>query len=233
MSEQIAIERLHELLNRHGVGTYKHTAPEAVCLAFFDGKRWHDCWESVGGEVNVTFSMTPEQAIAATLGDSDATATRQGDATTATTLGDDEHTTALMTEFVRVLDERDTLRAKFEVSQSMGHAEYKRYTEENAKLQKQGARLFDKTLELADENAKLLKELEAEHALAETLGHYHEELSAQRTQLRQMVRDYERCSVHTDCAGCEYDGKPSEHCPYSSNFPDIDELHELGNEVDE
>ena len=63
-----ATERLRELLDERGVGSYTHEAPAAVCLAFFDGKRWHDCWESTGGEVNVTFSMTPAQAIAATLG---------------------------------------------------------------------------------------------------------------------------------------------------------------------
>ena len=63
-----ATERLRSMLDERGVGSYTHEAPAAVCLAFFDGKRWHDCWESTGGEVNVTFSMTPEQAIAATLG---------------------------------------------------------------------------------------------------------------------------------------------------------------------
>ena len=62
------IEELSRMLEERGVGAYKHEAPAAVCLAFFDGNRWHDCWESTGGEVNVTFSMTPEQAIAATLG---------------------------------------------------------------------------------------------------------------------------------------------------------------------
>lgn len=63
------IEKLSQLLDERGVGTYKHEVPEAICLAYFDGTRWHDCWESTGGEVNVTFSMTPEQAIAATLSD--------------------------------------------------------------------------------------------------------------------------------------------------------------------
>lgn len=63
-----AIEDLRRMLDEQGMGSYTHEAPAAVCLAFFDGKRWHDCWESTGGEVNVTFSMTPEQAIAAALG---------------------------------------------------------------------------------------------------------------------------------------------------------------------
>lgn len=63
-----ATDELRRMLEERGVGTYKHEAPAAVCLAFFDGNRWHDCWESLGGEVNVTFSMTPEQAVEATLG---------------------------------------------------------------------------------------------------------------------------------------------------------------------
>ena len=66
-----ATDELRTLLDERGVGSYTHEAPAAVCLAFFDGKRWHDCWESTGGEVNVTFSMTPEQVVAATLGAQD------------------------------------------------------------------------------------------------------------------------------------------------------------------
>ena len=63
------IDKLSQLLDECGVGTYKHEVPETICLAYFDGTRWHDCWESTGGEINVTFSMTPEQIVAATLGD--------------------------------------------------------------------------------------------------------------------------------------------------------------------
>ena len=61
-------EELCRLLDEQGLEWREHEAPAAECIAFFDGNGWHDCWESVGGEVNVTFSMTPEQAIAATLG---------------------------------------------------------------------------------------------------------------------------------------------------------------------
>ena len=63
-----ATEILCSLLEERGVEWREHEAPAAECIAFFDGNGWHDCWESVDGEVNVTFSMTPEQAIAATLG---------------------------------------------------------------------------------------------------------------------------------------------------------------------
>ena len=75
---------------------------------------------------------------------------------------------------------------------------------ENRKLREQGARLFDKTLELGTENAKL----------------------------RELVRDYEHCNMHADCDRCEYDGTTSTHCPLSPCVPDIDELRELGVEVD-
>ena len=66
--EMDVTEELCRLLDEQGLEWREHEAPAAECIAFFDGNGWHDCWESVGGEVNVTFSMTPEQAIAATLG---------------------------------------------------------------------------------------------------------------------------------------------------------------------
>lgn len=75
-----AIDEMLTLLKEQGFEHYKHEVPaEEDCVAFYDGNRWHDCWESVDGEVNVTFSMTPQEAIAATIGDTDATPTRQGD----------------------------------------------------------------------------------------------------------------------------------------------------------
>ena len=66
--EMDVTEELCRLLDEQGLEWREHEAPAAECIAFFDGNGWHDCWESVDGEVNVTFSMTPEQAIAATLG---------------------------------------------------------------------------------------------------------------------------------------------------------------------
>ena len=44
----------------------------------------------------------------------------------------------------------------------------------------------------------------------------------ENAKLRELVRDYERCTMHADCAGCEYDGKLSTHCPLSPCFPDAD-----------
>ena len=57
-------------------------------------------------------------------------------------------------------------------------------------------------------------------------------LQAENAKLRELVRDYERCTMHADCSRCEYDGKLSTHCPLSPCFPDADELRELGVEVD-
>lgn len=151
--------------------------------------------------------VTPEQAIAATVGDGD-------------------YTTALATEFVRVLEERDTLNAKLEVSQSMRHAEYERYTEENAKLQKQGARLFDKTLELADENTKLRERITTQK---QTVQAYRDEsrewrevaerAQAENAKLRKLVRWL------YEFAYSEYPDRAEELF--------ADELRELGIEVDE
>ena len=50
-------------------------------------------------------------------------------------------------------------------------------------------------------------------------------------KLRELVCDYGHC-MHADCDLCEYDGTESTHCPLSPCFPDIDELRELGIEVD-
>lgn len=57
--------------------------------------------------------------------------------------------------------------------------------------------------EALDENAKLLKELEAEHALAETLGHYHEDAKAENAELRKLVRGLDYCSDELNSAECD------------------------------
>jgi hypothetical protein len=57
--------------------------------------------------------------------------------------------------------------------------------------------------------------------------------NVENAKLRELVRDYERCTMHADCSMCEYDGKLSTHCPFSPCFPDTDELCELGVEEDE
>jgi hypothetical protein len=75
-SNPTATDELCRMLDEQGLEWREHEAPATDCIAFFDGDGWHDCWESVDGEVNVTFSMTPEQAIAATLGTTDANPTQ-------------------------------------------------------------------------------------------------------------------------------------------------------------
>ena len=68
---------------------------------------------------------------------------------------------------------------------------------ENEQLRQQVASIIGRSFRTADkmdcldtENAKLLKELEAEHALAETLGqHHHEYIQAENAKLRELVRD--------------------------------------------
>lgn len=56
-------------------------------------------------------------------------------------------------------------------------------------------------------------------------------IDAEADRLRELVRDYDQCTMHADCAMCEYDGNLSTHCPLSPCFPDADELRKLG--VDE
>ena len=55
-----------------------------------------------------------------------------------------------------------------------------------------------------------------------------DQIKAENAKLRELVRDYELCTMHADCSRCEYDGKMSTHCPLSPCFPDADELRELG-----
>ena len=90
---------------------------------------------------------------------------------------------------------------------------------------------------LDNENAKLREEIEAAKHDLQVFSMGSVQLEAEnaklREWLRELVRDYEHCSVHADCGRCEYDGKLSTHCPLSPCFPDADELRELGVEVDE
>ena len=90
---------------------------------------------------------------------------------------------------------------------------------------------IDRTIaKLKAENAKLREEFDKMDVW------YSKELLAaidENKKLRELVRDYEHCTMYADCAHCKYDGKLSTHCPLSPCFPDTDELRELGVEVDE
>ena len=87
------------------------------------------------------------------------------------------------------------------------------------------------------ENAKLRKRVAELEELLPDSGRWYraetvEAYVAENARLWELVRDYEHCSMHADCGKCEYDGMTSTHCPLSPCFPDIDELHELGVEVE-
>ena len=156
-----ATERLRELLDERGVEWWNDTDPEPQrqTNVWVGGRliMFHENANgSTGYHIYNTHDLTPEQAIAATLGDSDATATRHGDADVATCAPDD-YTAKLMAEVSR-------LQAK-----SNG----------------------------------LLKELEAEHALAEMLGLWLDDAKAENAKLRKLVRGLDYCSDELNSAECE------------------------------
>lgn len=70
------------------------------------------------------------------------------------------------------------------------------------------AKLMAEVARLEDENDKLMKELEAEHALAEQLGHYHEDAKAENEKLLALLQDVAICACGRYCYGCphQYDG---------------------------
>ena len=169
MSDKTATERLRELLDERGVewDTFSVGNTEYTHWTNRDG-RW--CAASIGGpqslHVNI-LSATPEQAIAATLGNDGVTTEyqRSNDGVDVTCVPDD-YTAKLMAEVARLEAKSDGL----------------------------------------------LKELEAEHALAETLGHYHEHAQAENDKLRELCKLAFTCieqgedEYGTDwsCAGCEF-----------------------------
>ena len=65
------------------------------------------------------------------------------------------------------------------------------------------AKLMAEVERLQGENAKLLKDLEAEHALAETLGHFHEAYQVENEKLRLLVRGLDYCSDELNSAECD------------------------------
>lgn len=63
------IEVLSKLCDEHGLEHWDSEAMACETHVFIDKNgNPHECWESSSGMVNVVFSMTPEQAVAATLG---------------------------------------------------------------------------------------------------------------------------------------------------------------------
>ena len=102
----------------------------------------------------------------------------------------DDYTAKLMAELTRVLDERDTLNAKFEVSQGMRHDEHERYTKENASLRDR-ITTQAQTIQAYRDESREWREV-AEHAQAEN------------DKLRELVRDAWG-DGHPDrsCDGCD------------------------------
>lgn len=68
---------------------------------------------------------------------------------------------------------------------------------------KQSYRRKNEIADLKAENDKLRNELNAEHALAETLGHFHEAAKAENEKLRLLVRGLDYCSDELNSAECE------------------------------
>lgn len=93
--------------------------------------------------------------------------------------------------------------------------------------------LLVENAKLRKENAELRVDIDLMSCQLRARAEERNDLQAKNTKLRELVRDYERCSMHADCDLCEYDGTTSTHCPLSPCFPDIDELCELGIEVKE
>lgn len=75
------------------------------------------------------------------------------------------------------------------------------------------------------ENTKLRKELDAEHALAETLGHFHEQAQDENAKLRELVRYAHECAIHSDHATCDDCRRMNSSCILA------DRMRELGIEV--
>lgn len=136
------------------------------------------------------------------------------------TVAPDDYTAKLMAELTRVLDERDTLNAKFEVSQSMRHSEYEQYIKENAKLRAQLAELkrvaeskqdiIDHMRDANAENARLRERITTQK---QTIQAYRDEsrewrevaerAQAKNEQLRELVRVLCYCMQHgRECDGC-------------------------------
>ena len=123
------------------------------------------------------------------------------------------------------------------------------------------AKLMAEVERLQGENARLLKELEAEHALAEQLGHYHEDAKAENAKLREQLdtaernrkrnfREYARLCHENDelrelgsvmaycmqyereCDGCRLNGADGKITAPVGCDGLHERLHELGIEVD-
>ena len=139
------IEKLAELLIERGIEFF---VKDELSLAFKDGVgNWHECWVAGADEnrVNALIVVTPEQLLS--VPDLNGIITENE---------------SLKAENERLRRENKELRDKIEshVACSGGiitllAAGIEERDAENEKLTEQCSRLFDKTIELADENARL------------------------------------------------------------------------------
>ncbi len=99
---------------------------------------------------------------------------------------------------------------------------------ENEKLRGQGERLFDKTLELGTENAKLRQERREYQATIDSLVDECADHKAENAKLRELCKDmYENPYALSECWECPHCGDGCiSNCYYR------DRLRELGIEVD-
>lgn len=136
----------------------------------------------------------------------------------------------LRDDLQRANAENTRLRSELE---SLGTASYlygrSDLQAENAKLREQVHYLMKGDLLHVLTDQEYIDQCERERLMQVSI----DALDKENAKLRELVSDYEHCSMHADCDRCEYDGKMSTHCPLSPCFPDIDELNELGIEVNE
>ena len=93
---------------------------------------------------------------------------------------------------------------------------------------------------LRAENAELLKDLEAEHALAEQLGHHHEDAKAENAKLRELTKDMFNCIRHANEQDWFYFNREETGCGLLCTFNGeecgllvlADRMRKLGIEVD-
>lgn len=202
-----ATDELRQMLDERGV---EWEAPESYDGSFEHDTIVGDYWfHEYDGKITV-HGMTPEQAIAATLGDADATPTRQGvdPMTLAEAISHEEWaaTTAhgeLAAEHAQM---RDWLR------------ELERLRTENAKLRAardaavEDAKSIIVMLSNARaENARLRSELESVGTAAYLYGRT--DLADENAKLRELARGLGQCAQGVGCEDCLlYDRSEPDHC---------------------
>jgi len=211
-SDLTATERLRELLDERGVEwTNPNSCLRDEMTSWVANRFDYDAFEVPDGTLVLSAAhqddLTPEQAIAATLGSCNCSNSERMNAPRLPHFW--THDGTLHIEATRmptriVVCEGGT--CEFVPKRELDASEA-----ENAKLRELVASLTDRSIRIADKM---------------------DCLEAENVKLRELVRDYEHCSMHADCDSCKYDGTTSTHCPFSPCFPGIDELCELGVEVD-